>query len=141
MLASIQIGVSALLTPDALLPRALASKRSGDQGCTQSQYLCRGSLHLAADAWPLLCSLSTVYSDWHSVVPVHAHLQQLNELWTLKQMVFLPPLPFFIMPATFVDQGQKQRVHSQCLRIGFMDEATLEASTVLSQLFDSVFVC
>ena len=47
-----------------------------------------------------------VYSGWHSAVPVHAHLQQLIELWTLKQMVFLPPLPLFIMLPTFVVQGQ-----------------------------------
>lgn len=44
----------------------------------------------------LLCSWSAVYSGWRSVVPVHAHLQQLSELWTLKQMVFLPPLPFLL---------------------------------------------
>lgn len=27
---------------------------------------------------------------------MHAHLQQLSELWTLKQMVFLPPLLFLL---------------------------------------------
>lgn len=50
----------------------------------------------AAVARPLLCSPSAVYSGWHSAVLVHAHLQQLIELWTLKQMVFLPPLPFLV---------------------------------------------
>lgn len=30
------------------------------------------------------------------MVPVHANLQQLSELWSLKQMGFLPPLPYLL---------------------------------------------
>lgn len=67
-----------------------------EPGCTQSQYLCRGSPPLAAVAWPCFALWALICSGWCSVVPVHAHLKQLSELWTLKQMVFLPPLPFLL---------------------------------------------
>lgn len=48
----IQIRFESLLNSDVLLPRALTSWGSGEPGCTQSQYLCRGSLRPAAVAWP-----------------------------------------------------------------------------------------
>lgn len=100
------IQVSVFANSDALIPRPLKSKMCGELGCTQCQYLCRGSLPLAAAACPCF-ALPTLFTVAGTLWSPHAHLQQQSELWTLKQMVFLPPLPFFfIMLPTFGVQGQ-----------------------------------
>lgn len=64
---------------------------------------------------------SAVYCAQYSAVPVHARLHRLDELRTLKQMVFLPQPSLFIMLLTFVVRGQGKRIkravcmHSQAL--------------------------
>ena len=94
----------------------------------------------------LLRSLSRIYCGWHSVVPVHAHLQQPSELWTLKQMVFLPPLTlFFIMPPTFVVQGQSRGwnrlIVCSVLLWGIRDETLLRRWLFLSCLNFPIQLC
>lgn len=112
LLGSIQIRFLCLILSlqlDALILCVLASNRCGELGCMQSQYLCRGSLPLAAIYLTPLCSPSTIYSSWHTVVPMQAHLQQLSELWTLKRESFFP-LAFIciIMLPTFAVQGRSK---------------------------------
>lgn len=79
------------------------------------------------------------------MVPVHAHLQPLSELWTLKQMVFLPPLPFLLCYPHLLfrvkAEGETVCLCAQSVsEVGFMDETPPEtiAVSVLSQLFNSV---
>lgn len=130
------IPVSVFAKSDAVILSALTSKRSRELGCTQSQYLCRGSLPLAAVAWSrfALGALFTV-----------AGTPATTE-WTLDPETdgFSSPTAFFIMLPTFVAQGQGRGwnqlfVCTRSLRSSLWMSLSQRQwlSSVFSQLFNS----
>lgn len=67
--------------------------------------------------------------DWHSAVPVYAHLQWLDELWTLNQMFLVEGhcpshhCPHYYAPHIYCS-GSKQEGEPGCLyaQVGFINE-------------------
>lgn len=114
---------SVFANSDAVSPRALTYKRSGELGCTQGQYLCRGSLPLAAVAWPCfsLPVLFTMDGTLWSLCMLTCNHWVNSGPW--NRWFFFPHCLFYY--ATHICcLGSRQRVklsvcvHSQSLRLG-----------------------
>ena len=127
-LASIQIRFSVFSNSDALIPRALTSKRSGELGCTQSQYWCRGLVRPAAVSRPLLCSPCL---QWLALCSLRACSPATAD-WTLDPETdgFSSPTVFFSTLPTIAVQGQGRGwnclfVCAVSLRGGFIEGSPL----------------
>lgn len=115
--------VSVFADSDALVLRALSPERSGEPGCTQSQYLCRGSLRPAAVAWPCfaLWALFTVAGTLQSLCMLTCNNWLNSGPW--NRWFFFPGCLFYYANHICCS-GSRRRVelaacmHSQPLSLG-----------------------